>query len=133
MKLKSLAKGFLVTAALAVTIVSMPMASVKAEETQTTYAVEKNDCLWKIAKKVYGDGDLWRVIYDANSAVIKSNYVIYTGQVLTIPGVDANQVDTMMPAPETVVPAPETVVPAPETPVLVETPAPAPNFMMDEK
>ncbi|MBD5470482.1 MAG: LysM peptidoglycan-binding domain-containing protein [Lachnospiraceae bacterium] len=96
-------------------------------------AVEKNDCLWKIAQKVYGDGDLWRVIYDANSAVIKSNYVIYTGQILTIPGVNVNQAETAIPAPETAVPAPETLIPAPETPVPVETPAPAPNFMIDEK
>ena len=132
MKLKSLAKGFLVTAALAVTIVSMPMSSVKAEEAQTTYAVEKNDCLWKIAKKVYGDGDLWKVIYDANSAIIKSNYVIYTGQILTIPGVNVNQVETPAPVLETPAPT-ETPAPVLETPAPAEAPAPAPNFMMDEK
>lgn len=128
MKLKSLAKGFLVTAAVAVAIVSTPMSSVKAEEAQTTYAVEKNDCLWKIAKKVYGDGDMWKVIYDANSAVIKSNYVIYTGQILTIPGVNVTQVETPAPAP--VIETPALV----ETPApVLETPAPAPNFMIDEK
>lgn len=97
MKLKSLAKGLLVTAALALTIVAAPVSSVKAAE--GTYTVEKDDYLKKIAKKVYGDENLWKVIYDANSNVIKSNYIIYKGQVLTIPEVNGTTTPTPTPAP----------------------------------
>jgi len=50
-----------------------------------TYVVERGDNLWKIAKKVYGDGDRWIDIYNANSDVIKKDHVIYKGQVLRIP------------------------------------------------
>lgn len=50
-----------------------------------TYTVERGDNLSKIAQKVYGDQKLWRKIYEANSNVIKSDYVIYASQVLTIP------------------------------------------------
>lgn len=113
MKLKSLTKGLLVTAALALTIVTTPASLVKAEGAQGTYTVERNDNLSKIAKKVYGNEKLWKVIYDANSGVVKSNYIIYTGQVLTIPAVNDNSVTT---------PTPTT--PAPTTPTTPTTPAP---------
>lgn len=53
-----------------------------------TYTVVKGDCLWNIAKRFYGNGALYTVIYDANQAVIGSNpNLIYPGQVLTIPPV----------------------------------------------
>jgi len=51
-----------------------------------TYVVERGDNLWKIAKKVYGDGDRWIDIYNANSDVIKKDHIVYKGQVLRIPG-----------------------------------------------
>ena len=51
---------------------------------QGTYTVEANDNLCKIAEKVYGDRKAWKEIYKANPA-IKSDYVIYRGQVLVIP------------------------------------------------
>lgn len=124
MKLKSLAKGLLVTAALALTIVAAPVSSVKAAE--GTYTVEKDDYLKKIAKKVYGDENLWKVIYDANSNVIKSNYIIYKGQVLTIPEVNGTTTPTPTPAPTpTPTPAP-TPTPTP-TPDPTPTPAPTPT------
>ena len=50
-----------------------------------TYTVERGDNLSKIAQKVYGDRKLWRKIYEANSNVIKSDYVIWANQVLIIP------------------------------------------------
>lgn len=51
-----------------------------------TYTVVKGDCLWNIAKKFYGNGSKYTVIYNANKGVIggKPN-LIYPGQVLTIP------------------------------------------------
>lgn len=52
----------------------------------TTYTVVKGDCLWNIAKKLYGSGSKYIVIYNANKGVIGGNpNRIYPGQVLTIP------------------------------------------------
>lgn len=51
-----------------------------------TYTVISGDYLIKIARKVYGDGNKWRKIYDANKSVIGKNpNLIYPGQVYTIP------------------------------------------------
>ncbi len=50
------------------------------------YTVKKGDCLWNIAKKFYGKGAKYTVIYNANKKVIGGNpNLIYQGQVLTIP------------------------------------------------
>ena len=50
------------------------------------YVVKKGDCLWNIAKKFYGKGAKYTVIYNANKKVIGSNpNRIYPGQVLKIP------------------------------------------------
>lgn len=51
-----------------------------------TYTVVKGDCLWNIAKRFYGSGAKYTVIYNANRGVIGGNpNLIYPGQVLTIP------------------------------------------------
>lgn len=51
-----------------------------------SYTVVKGDCLWNIAKKFYGNGSKYTVIYNANKGVIGGNpNLIYPGQVLTIP------------------------------------------------
>lgn len=103
MKVKKFTKDLLVTSALALTIAAAPASSVRAEaaQTNTTYTVERNDNLSKIAKKVYGDERLWRVIYNANSGTVKSDYIIYRGQVLAIPSLDGNpqQPSQQTPAP----------------------------------
>ena len=52
---------------------------------QRTYTVKKGDCLWKIAKKFYGNGALYTKIYDANSKQIAKPNLIYVGQKLVIP------------------------------------------------
>lgn len=50
------------------------------------YTVVRGDCLYNIAKKFYGNGSRYTVIYDANRSVIGGNpNRIYPGQVLTIP------------------------------------------------
>jgi len=52
------------------------------------YTVVKGDCLWNIAKKFYGNGSKYTVIYNANKSVIGGDpNLIYPGQVLTIPAV----------------------------------------------
>lgn len=53
--------------------------------TASTYTVVRGDCLWNIAKRLYGNGALYTKIYEANRDKIKSPNLIYPGQVLTIP------------------------------------------------
>jgi nucleoid-associated protein YgaU len=50
-----------------------------------TYTVKKGDCLWNIAKKFYGNGSKYTLIYNANKDKIKNPNLIYVGQVFTIP------------------------------------------------
>lgn len=54
--------------------------------TTKTYTVVRGDCLWNIAKKFYGSGAKYTIIYNANKGVIGGNpNLIRPGQVLTIP------------------------------------------------
>lgn len=74
-----------------------PKASVEPQRPEPTaptpataqmYTVENGDCLWNIAKKFYGNGSKYTVIYNANKGVIGGNpNLVYPGQVLTIPAV----------------------------------------------
>ncbi|MGN1231232.1 MAG: LysM peptidoglycan-binding domain-containing protein, partial [Anaerotignum sp.] len=50
-----------------------------------TYIVRPGDCLWKIAKQIYGTGSRWDVLYEANRTVLFHPDVIYIGQVLAVP------------------------------------------------
>lgn len=50
-----------------------------------TYTVVKGDCLWNIAKKIYGSGAQYTKIFNANKDKIKDPNRIYPGQVLIIP------------------------------------------------
>ncbi len=77
-----------VTVNVKTTVASVSSASARVDNTSTpkTYTVVSGDCLWNIAKKFYGDGSKYTVIYNANKSVIGSNpNLIYPGQVLTIP------------------------------------------------
>jgi hypothetical protein len=51
----------------------------------TTYTVLPGDSLWRIAVKVYGDGRLWPIIFEANRDVLDDPSRIRVGQVLKIP------------------------------------------------
>ncbi len=55
------------------------------DSTVRTYAVQKGDTLWKISKKFYGKGWLWRIIYDANKDTIANYQSLRIGQVIIIP------------------------------------------------
>jgi len=50
-----------------------------------TYTVVSGDSLSKIAKKLYGDANKWKVIFEANRTIIKNPDLIRPGQVLEIP------------------------------------------------
>ncbi|MBQ9346427.1 MAG: LysM peptidoglycan-binding domain-containing protein, partial [Oscillibacter sp.] len=51
-----------------------------------TYTVKPGDCLYNIAKRLYGKGEDWRKIYNANRDTIGGNAnFIKPGQVFTIP------------------------------------------------
>jgi nucleoid-associated protein YgaU len=49
------------------------------------YEVVGGDSLSKIAKKKYGNGALWHLIYEANKDVVKNPDVIQVGWKLKIP------------------------------------------------
>lgn len=118
MKQRKLVKGLFATAALALTVIATPTSIIKADETPGTYTVESGDCLYTIAKKVYGNGNYWNAIYEANSGTIKNNHIIYKNQVLTIPAIDGVQ-NSSVPAVTT--PAPAETAPVEATPAPTET------------
>lgn len=52
---------------------------------QGEYKVVRNDSLWKIAIKAYGDGYKWTNIYQENKAVIHNPGLLEIGMMLKIP------------------------------------------------
>jgi nucleoid-associated protein YgaU len=50
-----------------------------------THTVKKGESLSKIAKRVYGDAQQWRRIYDANRDIVSDPDLIHPGQVLKLP------------------------------------------------
>lgn len=50
-----------------------------------SYTVKSGDSLWKISEEMYGNGNDWRRIYEANKDRIQNPDVIQPGWVLTIP------------------------------------------------
>lgn len=61
-----------------------PSATPKAPAAQT-YTVVAGDSLSKIAKRVYGDANQWRRIFEANRDQIENPDLIHPGQKLVIP------------------------------------------------
>ncbi|MBN1474123.1 MAG: LysM peptidoglycan-binding domain-containing protein [Syntrophaceae bacterium] len=49
------------------------------------YEVKKGDTLWKIAENFYGDGKLYKKIFEANTDILKDPDKIQIGQKLRIP------------------------------------------------
>lgn len=52
-----------------------------------TYAVRRNDSLTRIAQRVYGRGNVkyYRLIYEANRAILPDERTLRAGQILVIP------------------------------------------------
>lgn len=57
----------------------------KPEPEATFYTVKRGDSLSKIAKKMYGDPKLYKMIFEANQPMLKDPNLIYPGQTLRIP------------------------------------------------
>lgn len=58
---------------------------VEAAPVERTYTVEAGDTLWAIAEKVYGSGNDWSRIFEANGDQIANPDAIQPGQTLRIP------------------------------------------------
>ncbi len=56
-----------------------------AEKEPQKYVVVAGDTLSAIAKKVYGDVDRWKEIFEANKDTVKDPNAIRVGQELVIP------------------------------------------------
>ena len=49
------------------------------------YEIVKGDSLWKIAENMYGDGNLYKKIFEENREVIKDPDLIFPGQKIRLP------------------------------------------------
>jgi nucleoid-associated protein YgaU len=47
--------------------------------------VQPGNSLWRIARRVYGEGTRYSVIYQANREMIRDPNLIYPGQVFALP------------------------------------------------
>ena len=81
---KLLAAAFVLIALMP--LVGKPLQVLADEVSATEYQVQKNDSLYKIAKTQLGSGDRWSEIFESNKDVIKDSSLIYSGQILKIPG-----------------------------------------------
>lgn len=50
-----------------------------------TYTVQEGDSLWRIARRLYGDGFRYLELYEANQDTIGNENILIVGQVLRLP------------------------------------------------
>jgi nucleoid-associated protein YgaU len=50
--------------------------------------VQPGASLWRIARRTYGDGIRFSLIYEANQTQIRDPDLIYPGQIFTVPQVN---------------------------------------------
>jgi nucleoid-associated protein YgaU len=62
-----------------------PRPAAPAAPPEQTYTVVAGDSLSKISKKLYGDANQWKRIFEANRDQIKNPDLIHPGQKLKIP------------------------------------------------
>lgn len=70
-------------------VIVLPFERVAAEDLQLgdgRVVVQPGNSLWRIARRVYGEGIQYTVIYQANTDQIRDPDLIYPGQVLDTPG-----------------------------------------------
>ena len=53
---------------------------------QQVVVVQPGNSLWRIARRVYGEGLRYTIIYEANRGQIRDPDLIYPGQVFSVPG-----------------------------------------------
>jgi nucleoid-associated protein YgaU len=70
---------------------SSQAATPESREAPRTYEVRSGDSLSKIAKRVYGNANKWRQIFEANTDTLKDPDKIYPGQVLVIPSLPTDE------------------------------------------
>src|SRR5262249_42103526 len=51
----------------------------------------KGNSLWRIARRIYGEGVMYTLIYEANRDNIKNPDLIYPGQIFSVPKKDAGK------------------------------------------
>lgn len=64
---------------------SVPAAVVQEPSASKSYIVKNGDTLWGISKSVYGDGEKWPSIYEANKGKLKNPDKLSPGVELTLP------------------------------------------------
>ena len=52
---------------------------------ETAVIVQPGNSLWRIARRVYGEGVRYSVIYQANREQIRNPDLIYPGQIFVVP------------------------------------------------
>ena len=62
-----------------------PQTSTLTQDEVIYYTVQPGDTLSVIARQLYGDSALWRVIFEANRNALQAQHAPYPGQVLQIP------------------------------------------------
>ncbi|MEQ8406275.1 MAG: LysM peptidoglycan-binding domain-containing protein [Oceanicaulis sp.] len=72
-------------------VIALPFERATAEEAlearrQGRIVVQPGNSLWRIARRLYGDGFQYTVIYEANRSQIRDPDLIYPGQVFNAPG-----------------------------------------------
>ncbi len=67
-------------------VISLPFERVSADALAGGQViVQPGNSLWRIARRVYGEGMRYSVIYEANAAQIRDPDLIYPGQVFAVP------------------------------------------------
>lgn len=62
-----------------------PALAARAIASASRVIVQPGNSLWRIARRVYGEGVLYSVIYEANAADIRDPDLIYPGQIFDLP------------------------------------------------
>jgi nucleoid-associated protein YgaU len=68
---------------------TVPGSDVVVDEIRTT-TVTRGDSLWRISKRIYGKGQRFTVLYEANQKQIRDPRLIYPGQLFVVPGEKTN-------------------------------------------
>jgi LysM repeat protein len=62
--------------------------AIAVEDKARTYIVQSGDTLWKIAENMYGSGNKYMKIFEANTPLLENPDKIFPGQELVIPDLE---------------------------------------------